>query len=69
MTGELLEELIKGYLDKGGDGVDWPCWELNDHDAISSQGDFGEFDEDKDNYVTYLDSGSQTFLTWRSTEN
>ncbi len=45
MQGDILEGLIKGYLDKGGDGVDWPCWELNDHDAISSQGDFGEFDQ------------------------
>ena len=41
VDGKTLENSVKVYLDKGDDVFDWPCWELNDHDAISGQGDFG----------------------------
>ena len=47
LDGENLEEHIRTYIEDGPKGVEWPCWELNDHDAISSQGDFGKFADSK----------------------
>jgi hypothetical protein len=43
MDGEDLQFAIQNYLEKGDNGVDWPCWELNDHDTVDSQGDSGKF--------------------------
>jgi hypothetical protein len=43
MSGDDLETIIRKYIEEDESRVDWPCWELNDHDAISSQGDFGNF--------------------------
>ena len=59
MTGDDLRSYIRRYIEENETRVDWPCWELNDHDAISSQGDFGNIME---YYVTNMATPSDNSL-------
>ncbi len=38
-----MEETIKFFLQEDDENKDiaWPFWELNDHEEVSGQGDFG----------------------------
>ena len=37
LTGDLLHEEVKNYLEESNGDNAWPCWEMNDHDLVKGR--------------------------------